>query len=47
MSDQDEDTILDNFYKEWSTPTLLWTTRMMKETLLLVLQYNNSNLANT
>lgn len=34
--DQEEEVILKNFYKEWYTPTLMWTKLMMREALLSV-----------
>ena len=38
--DQDEDIILSNFYRQWSTPTLIWNDLMFKEALINIVEYN-------
>ncbi|CAK76769.1 unnamed protein product (macronuclear) [Paramecium tetraurelia] len=41
LDDGDETAIFSNFSREWSTPNLIWTQMMMKEMLLIYIEYNN------
>ncbi|CAD8170456.1 unnamed protein product [Paramecium pentaurelia] len=41
LDDGDETAIFSNFCREWSTPNLIWTQIMMKEMLLIYIEYNN------
>ncbi|CAD8167238.1 unnamed protein product [Paramecium octaurelia] len=41
LDDGDEAAIFSNFSREWSTPNLVWTQMMMKEMLLIYIEYNN------
>ncbi|CAD8131642.1 unnamed protein product [Paramecium pentaurelia] len=41
LDDGDETAIFSNFSREWNTPNLVWTQTMMKEMLLIYIEYNN------